>query len=64
MADRQLLDRPLDVSSLNLDWVAGTTDKLFKDLTVPRRTILYLSLHAEQSFKTLGKSLDVVDVVR
>jgi hypothetical protein len=59
MADRQLLDMPLDVSSLNLDCVAGTTDKLLKDLTVPQRTILYLSLHAEQSFKTVGKSLDV-----
>jgi hypothetical protein len=37
MADRTLLDMPLDVSSLNLDWVAGTTDKLFKDLPVPQR---------------------------
>ena len=42
MADRQLLDMPLDVSSLNLDWIAGTTDKLFRDLTVPQQTILYL----------------------
>jgi hypothetical protein len=58
MADRQLLDMPLDVSALNLDWVAGTTDKLFKDLTVPQRTILFLYYHEEQSFKTMGKFLD------
>jgi len=53
MADRQLLDMPLDVSALNLDWVAGTTDKLFKDLTTAQRTILFLYFHEEQSFKTL-----------
>ena len=58
MADRQLLDMPLDVSSLNLDWVAGTTDKLFKDLTPAQRTILFLYFHEEQSFKTMGKVLD------
>jgi hypothetical protein len=57
MADRILLDMPLDVSSLNLDWVAGTTDKLFKDLTVPQRTILFLYFHEEQSFKTMGQTL-------
>jgi hypothetical protein len=56
MADRTLLDMPLDVSSLNLDWVAGTTDKLFRDLTVPQRTILFLYFHEEQSFKTMGKT--------
>jgi hypothetical protein len=56
MADRTLLDMPLDVSSLNLDWVAGTTDKLFKDLTVPQRTILFLYFHEEQSFKRIGKT--------
>jgi hypothetical protein len=55
---------PLDVSSLNLDSVAGTTDKLFQDLTVPQRTILFLYFHGEKSFKTLSKSLDVVDVIR
>jgi hypothetical protein len=58
MADRTLLDMPLDVSSLNLDWVAATTDKLFKDLTVPQRTVLFLYFHEEQSFKTIGKSFD------
>jgi hypothetical protein len=30
MAERALLEMPLDVSSLTLDWVVGTTDKLFK----------------------------------
>jgi hypothetical protein len=33
MADRTLMDAPLDVSSMNLDWVAGTTDRLFRGLT-------------------------------
>jgi hypothetical protein len=42
MADRQLMDMPLDVSTMSLDWVAETTDKLFKDLSVAQRTILYL----------------------
>jgi hypothetical protein len=63
-ADRQLLDMPLDVSSLNLDWVAATTDKLSWELTVQQRTILHLYFRGEKSFKTLGKSLDVVEVVR
>ena len=56
MADRNLMDMPLDVSALTLDWVACTTDKPFKDLTVPQRTILFLYYHEEQSFKTMGKS--------
>jgi hypothetical protein len=42
MADRQLMDMPLDVSTMSLDWVAETSDKLFKDLSVAQRTILYL----------------------
>jgi len=60
MADRNLMDMPLDVSAMNLDWVAGTTDKLFKDLTVAQRTILYLYFHEEQSFKTLGRTLGII----
>jgi hypothetical protein len=54
MADRTLMDMPLDVSSLNLDWIASTTDKLFKNLTASQRTILYLYFHEEQSFKTMA----------
>ena len=43
---------------MDFDRVAGITDNLFKDLTVPQRTILFLYFHEEQSFKIMGKVLD------
>jgi hypothetical protein len=59
MADRTLLDMPLDVSALNLDWVAETSDKLFTGLSVQQRSILFLYFHEEQSFKTIGLAYGV-----
>jgi hypothetical protein len=63
MADRTLLDMPLDVSALNLDWVAQTSDKLFKDLTVSQRMLPFLHFHREKSFIIPGGSLDMADPV-
>jgi hypothetical protein len=63
MADRQLLDMPLDVSALNLDWVAETSDRLFGDLAVPQRMLPFLHFHREKSFIILGGSLDMADSV-
>jgi hypothetical protein len=53
MADRNLLDMPLDVSAPNLDWVAVTSDKLFTEITA-RGPITHsakagVSRHAEDS---------------
>ena len=59
MADRELMDRSMDISTMSLDWVSGTTDKLFKDLTSQQRMFLYLYFFEEQSFKTMGKSLGI-----
>lgn len=39
MADRSLMDMSLDISAMNLDWVAGTTDKLFNAVTGTLRAI-------------------------
>jgi hypothetical protein len=59
MADRELMDRSMDISTMSLEWVSGTTDKLFKDLTSQQRMFLYLYFFEEQSFKTMGKSLGI-----
>ena len=56
MADRTLMDAPLDISAMNLDWVAENTDKMFRHLTPSQRMVLYLYFHEEQSFKVIGKA--------
>ena len=47
MPDLSLMETSFDISRMNLEWVAGTNDSLFKDLTVEQRTLLYLHYHQE-----------------
>jgi hypothetical protein len=41
MADMSLIETSMDISTMNLDWVADTDDNLFKDLSIVQGTVLY-----------------------
>lgn len=47
------MDLPLDISNMNLDWVNSTEDKLFKDLEVAQRAMLYMVFYEELSWKMI-----------
>ena len=57
-ADVDLLNLPLDISSLTMDWVKETNDKLFRKLTVKERHILYMVFVKEMTWVDIAGVLD------
>ena len=50
-ADVSMMQKPLDVSTMNIDWVCGTEDPLFRDLRRTRGTCL-----------TYARDMDIIGV--
>jgi hypothetical protein len=48
-----MMQKPLDVSTMNIDWVCGTEDPLFRDLSKNQRYLLYL---------TYARDMDIIGV--
>ena len=57
MADIALMNLSLDISPMDLDWVQGTNDKLFRNLSRRERLILYLVFSEEKNWKELARAL-------
>ena len=64
VADTSMMNKPLDVSRMNIGWVQSTEDLLFRDLSKNDRYLLYLVYAREMSLKAAGTSLgcDSADV--
>jgi hypothetical protein len=56
-ADLSLTEAPLDISKMNLEWVAGTDDPLFSDLSRRERHLLYLYFAKDMSWADMAESL-------
>jgi hypothetical protein len=56
-ADVELINHPLDISEMTLEWVAETDDKLFRKLTPMERNILRMVWLQEYTWKDIGKVL-------
>jgi hypothetical protein len=64
-ADVSLINLPLDVSAMTLEWVAETRDRLFRNLTVKERHLLYLVFVQEKKWVEIAAILDCdTDVAR
>lgn len=63
LADVTLMSRPLDVSTMDLDWVEHTEDRLFRTMTRHERYLLYLVFVEECNWKEaaakLGQSVNL-----
>jgi hypothetical protein len=57
-ADVSLLKLPLDVSSMTLNWVQETSDKLFRKMTTRERYLLYLIYVQEKKWVEIAAILD------
>ena len=58
MADVALMNLPLDVSEMTVDWVSSTTDKLFRNLSQSQRRLLHLIHVEELSWNEIAASFD------
>jgi hypothetical protein len=58
-ADTLLMSLPLDVSTMDEDWVASTDDKLFRGLSKTERNILYLIYVKEYSISQIATIIGV-----
>jgi DNA-directed RNA polymerase specialized sigma24 family protein len=58
-ADTSLMNLPLDISTMNEDWVAHTEDKLFKNLNKAERNMLYFIYVKEYSITQIATILGV-----
>jgi hypothetical protein len=47
--DNTMVDKPLDLSVMTLDWVNATEDSIFKDLSRSERLFLYISFRIRRS---------------
>lgn len=56
-ADLSMMKKSLDLSEITEDWVYGTKDKLFRNMTVRERKLLYLYYHQELSWKQISENL-------
>jgi hypothetical protein len=57
-ADLGLVNHPLDVSSMTLEWVKSTSDRLFRNLSPQERHLLYLIYVKEMKWVEIAASLD------
>lgn len=58
-ADTRLMRLPLDVSTIDEDWVKNTDDKLFRNLEVSERNLLYLIYVKEFSVSQIASVMDL-----
>lgn len=57
-ADLGLVNHQLDISTMTMDWVKETNDRLFKKLTVKERHILYMVFVKEMTWVDIAAVLD------
>jgi hypothetical protein len=55
-ADTCMIQKPLDISRMTIEWVHGTEDLLFKDLTRNDRFLLHLKFGREMDWAEISES--------
>jgi hypothetical protein len=58
-ADLSMMNKCLDLSEITPAWVNGTTDKLFHNMTVRERHLIYLYYVQELSWKQISETLHI-----
>jgi hypothetical protein len=60
-AIEKVTDAQLDLGKMNMKWVAGTRDPLFKRLTSYQRRILYFFYVREMNWRDIARACQTAD---
>ena len=56
-ADVSMMQKPLDVSQMSIEWVHGTEDALFRDLSKNERYLVYLTYARDMDIAGVATSI-------